>query len=93
MLRIAGSPEKGWAPDLRGTRPGRGIYLCREAGCIGEFTKVIRTRKGAARWKMGGSAEAVAAVLETFLPGYGRPEADAGDPEGTGCARRRRGAS
>ena len=58
FLRIAGRPGSTWAPDPAGRLPGRGIYLCREGGCIERFASRIRTRKGGARWKMGdGSTE------------------------------------
>lgn len=93
FLRIAGRPGTAWELDPRGTRPGRGIYLCRDAGCLGEFARMIRTKKGAARLRMGGSAEALADQVEAFLAGSGRPDAGFGKPVGTGCARGRRGAS
>jgi len=53
LLRIAGKPGVGWAPDPGGKLPGRGIYLCREGECVGRFAARIRTAKGGARWKMG----------------------------------------
>jgi predicted RNA-binding protein YlxR (DUF448 family) len=53
LLRIAGRPGSGWEPDPESRKPGRGIYLCRSAECVGKFTGRIRTAKGAARWKMG----------------------------------------
>jgi predicted RNA-binding protein YlxR (DUF448 family) len=53
FLRIAGRPGSAWVPDPGGGLPGRGIYLCREGGCIERFGARIRTRKGGARWKMG----------------------------------------
>jgi len=71
FFRIAGSPGKGFAPDPRGTGAGRGIYLCRDTGCIEEFTKEIGTKKGAARRKMGGSAEVLIAYLGECRAGSG----------------------
>ena len=66
LLRIAGRPGGGWAPDPRGTMPGRGIYLCRGGECIRKFSARVRTPKGGARWKMGaagaGLAERLAAM-------------------------------
>jgi predicted RNA-binding protein YlxR (DUF448 family) len=53
LLRIAGKPGVGWAPDPGGKLPGRGIYLCRDGECVGRFSARIRTAKGGARWKMG----------------------------------------
>jgi predicted RNA-binding protein YlxR (DUF448 family) len=93
FFRIAGRPGEGWEPDPRGTRPGRGIYLCRDMGCVEEFTKKIGTKKGAARWKMGGSAEVLVQYLEACRAGSGRPDVRSVKPLGTGCARGRRGAS
>jgi len=69
FYRIAGRPGKGWEPDPGGTIPGRGIYLCRDAGCIEGFARRIRTQKGAARWKMGASAATLAAHLEARRDG------------------------
>lgn len=60
FLRIAGRPERGWEPDPEGLKPGRGIYVCRNAACVEEFVKRIRTPKGGARWKMGSSGAALA---------------------------------
>jgi hypothetical protein len=40
--------------------PGRGIYLCRTAGCVEAFARRVRTPKGAARWKMGVGGAALA---------------------------------
>ncbi len=53
LLRIAGRPGRGWEPDPGGKMPGRGIYLCRKAECVGGFAKRIRTPKGGARWRLG----------------------------------------
>ena len=53
LLRIAGKPGVGWAPDPGGTLPGRGIYLCPDGECVDRFSARIRTPKGGARWKMG----------------------------------------
>ncbi len=69
LFRIAGREGRGWEPDPLAVRPGRGIYLCRDTGCIERFAKRIRTQKGAARWKMGRSAAALADRLETGLFG------------------------
>ena len=69
LFRLAGRPGKGWEPDPGAVRPGRGIYLCRDTGCIERFAQRIRTQKGAARWKMGRSAEELADRLEARLSG------------------------
>lgn len=53
LLRIAGKPGVGWAPDPGGKLPGRGIYLCPVGECVDRFAARIRTAKGGARWKMG----------------------------------------
>jgi len=57
FLRIAGRVGSEWTPDPEGTLPGRGIYLCRSGDCIERFAARIRTRKGGARWKMGGCGD------------------------------------
>ena len=67
LLRIAGKPGAGWAPDPRGTLPGRGIYLCRGGDCIAKFSTRVKTLKGGARWKMG----AAGADLAERLAGSG----------------------
>jgi len=64
FLRIAGSPGKRWDPDPGARMPGRGIYLCRDRGCREGFARRIRTRKGAARLRMGASATSLADYLE-----------------------------
>lgn len=68
LLRIAGRPGAGWAPDPRATMPGRGIYLCRDGECIRKFSARVKTPKGGARWKMGAAgaelAERLAALSE-----------------------------
>lgn len=53
LLRIAGKPGVGWAPDPGGKLPGRGIYLCPVGECVDRFAARVRTPKGGARWKMG----------------------------------------
>jgi predicted RNA-binding protein YlxR (DUF448 family) len=60
LLRVAGKPGAGWEPDPEGRMPGRGIYLCRKAGCVEGFARRIRTPKGAARWRMGTEGTALA---------------------------------
>lgn len=66
FLRIAGRPGSTWAPDPGGRLPGRGIYLCREGGCIERFASRIRTRKGGARWKMGDGGMELADRLDAM---------------------------
>ncbi len=66
LLRIAGRPGSTWVPDPAGRLPGRGIYLCREGGCIGRFAARIRTRKGGARWKMGDGSGELADLLSAM---------------------------
>ena len=60
LLRIAGKPGVGWAPDPGGTLPGRGIYLCPAGECVDRFSARIRTPKGGARWKMGAAGKELA---------------------------------
>ena len=69
FFRIAGRPGQGFEPDPGGRRPGRGIYLCREAGCIGDFARRVRTPKGARRFRMGASAGLLADRLEAWRGG------------------------
>ncbi len=64
FFRIAGRPGKRWDPDPGAKTPGRGIYLCRSTGCLEGFARRIRTRKGAARWRMGSSTHSLADHLE-----------------------------
>lgn len=66
FLRMAGRPGERWEPDPEGKRPGRGIYLCREEACIAGFARALRTRKGAARWRMGGLAGEVADRIDAW---------------------------
>ncbi len=66
LLRIAGKPGAGWAPDPRGTMPGRGIYLCRGGDCIRKFSARIRTPKGGARWRMGAAGAELAERLSAY---------------------------
>jgi predicted RNA-binding protein YlxR (DUF448 family) len=68
LLRIAGRPGSGWSPDPRGTKPGRGIYLCRDGECIPRFSARLRTPKGGARWKMGAAGAELAARLAAYAP-------------------------
>lgn len=63
---MAGRPGERWEPDPEGKRPGRGIYLCREAACIAGFARALRTRKGAARWRMGRHAAELADRVEAW---------------------------
>jgi hypothetical protein len=67
LLRIAGRPGSGWSPDPRGTRPGRGIYLCLDGDCITRFSARVRTPKGGARWKMGAAGADLSARLAAFV--------------------------
>jgi predicted RNA-binding protein YlxR (DUF448 family) len=69
FFRIAGRPGKRWDPDPAARMPGRGIYLCRSTGCVEEFARRIRTRKGAARMGMGASAASLADHLEAWREG------------------------
>lgn len=66
FLRLAGRPGELWEPDPEGKRPGRGIYLCRNAACVGGFARALRTRKGAARWGMGDRAGEVADRIDAW---------------------------
>ncbi len=72
FLRIAGRPGGDWSPDRDGRMPGRGIYLCRESGCVEGFLRRIRSAKGASRWKMG----AAGAVLADRLAAWWSEEAE-----------------
>jgi len=69
LLRIAGRPGAGWAPDPRGTLPGRGIYLCPGGDCIAKFSARVKTSKGGARWKMGAAGAELAERLAGFCSG------------------------
>ena len=69
LLRIAGRPGGGWTPDPEGTRPGRGIYLCRKAECVEGFVRRIRTPKGAARWRMGTSGTELGEKISAWWAG------------------------
>jgi predicted RNA-binding protein YlxR (DUF448 family) len=60
LLRIAGKPGAGWAPDPGGKLPGRGVYLCPAGECVDRFAARIRTPKGGARWKMGAAGKELA---------------------------------
>lgn len=60
LLRIAGRPGVGWAPDPAGRLQGRGIYLCPAGDCVDRFAARIRTPKGGARWKMGAAGRELA---------------------------------
>jgi predicted RNA-binding protein YlxR (DUF448 family) len=66
FFRIAGRPGRGWDPDPEAKSSGRGIYLCRSTSCLEGFAKRIRTRKGAARLRMGASAASLADHLEAW---------------------------
>lgn len=66
FLRIAGRPGSAWEPDPEGKKQGRGIYLCRSAGCVEGFVRRIRTSKGAARWKMGAAGSVLAERLASW---------------------------
>lgn len=68
LLRIAGRPGAGWAPDPGGKMPGRGIYLCRDGECVARFAARIRTQKGGARWKMGAGGGGLADRLTAPVP-------------------------
>ncbi len=70
LFRIVGRPGKRWDPDPGGKMPGRGIYLCRGTGCMEEFARRIRTRKGASRLRMGASAPSLADHLEACGEGH-----------------------
>ncbi|HEY5995891.1 MAG TPA: YlxR family protein, partial [Candidatus Deferrimicrobiaceae bacterium] len=83
LLRIAGRAGGEWSPDPKGILPGRGIYLCRKAGCIERFSRRIRTEKGGARWKMGRSGIDLAERL-TALWAAEVKKAGGLDGEGTG---------
>lgn len=69
FLRIAGRPGERWEPDPERSRPGRGLYLCRDDACIGGFARALRTRKGAARWRMGAYAGELADRVEACRRG------------------------
>lgn len=69
LLRIAGKPGAGWAPDPGGKLPGRGIYLCRAGGCVERFAARIRSPKGGARWKMGAAGGDLADRIVASLHG------------------------
>jgi len=69
LLRVAGRPGGGWAPDPRGTLPGRGIYLCRRGDCIAKFSARVKKPKGGARWKMGAAGAELAERLAAIVSG------------------------
>lgn len=71
LVRIAGSAGLGFDVDADGLRPGRGIYLCRDAPCVEGFARRVGTPRGGARWKMGASG----AVLAERLLAWWRHEA------------------
>ncbi len=75
-MRIAGRPETGWQPDPEGRKPGRGIYLCRKPQCVEGFARRIRTPKGGARWRMGGSGADLADRLAAWWAGEGNRRED-----------------
>ena len=62
--RIAGRPGEAWEPDPGTGVPGRGLYLCREGDCVEGFARRIRTRKGAARFRLGAHAASLADRLD-----------------------------
>lgn len=64
LLRIAGRRGREWAIDPGGRREGRGIYLCRDPGCLAGFARRLRTRKGASRLGIGAGADALADALD-----------------------------
>ena len=69
LLRIAGKPGVGWAPDPGGKLQGRGIYLCPVGECVDRFVTRIRTRKGGTRWKMGAAGKELADRLAASRQG------------------------
>lgn len=69
LLRIAGRPGAGWEPDPEARKPGRGIYICRQAICVEGFVRRIRTPRGAARWRMGAEGTALADKISVWWTG------------------------
>jgi predicted RNA-binding protein YlxR (DUF448 family) len=39
LIRVARSPEGEISLDFRGKKPGRGAYVCRDAGCLAKAIK------------------------------------------------------
>ena len=45
LVRIVRSPEGEISVDLTGKKPGRGAYICRSAGCLGQSRKKRRLER------------------------------------------------
>ena len=45
LRRIVRSPEGEISIDLKGKKPGRGAYICRNAGCLGLAAKAHRLER------------------------------------------------